>query len=131
MTSKVKVVNKFAQFVEERERLAARAITQALVLGGSEAASLTPVHHGVLLNSAFRQVEKDGDRIVGTAGYTAAYALAVHEAKGKLAGKPRPLEGGRAQGVFWGPGGEPHFLKKGFQKAKPQIDSIFTGAMKV
>lgn len=131
MRGKVKVINKLPQFIEEREHLAARAITQALVIGSSEAATLTPVKSSNLLNSQYRQVEKDGTKIVGTVGYTAAYAKAVHEASGKLKGLPRPLEDGKPQGVFWGPGGEPHFLTKGFDTAKPRIDAVIAKTLKV
>jgi hypothetical protein len=130
LTSKVKVVNKLPDFVRDRQYVAARAVTKALVLGASEASTLTPVKSSNLLNSQFRSVELDGTKVVGTVGYTAAYALAVHEASGKLKGRPRPLENGKPQGVYWGPGGEPNYLKMGFEKAKANIDAVITGALK-
>ena len=128
---KVRVINKMPEFVSSVERKAARTITAALVLGGSEAAALTPQHTGNLINSRFAYVRQEGGRVVGTTGYTAEYALAVHEASGKLKGQPRPEENGRPQGNYWDPRGEPRLLEAGFERAKPQIDALFRGALKV
>lgn len=116
MTSKVKVVNRLPQFIEERERLAVRAITQALVIGASEASVLTPIDTSTLLNSQFRRVEKDGDKIVGTVGYTAAYALAVHDPKNKQ--------------TFRRATAEKEFLSKGFKNARANIDAVMARELK-
>jgi hypothetical protein len=111
-----KVTNRLPQFVAERQRLAARGMTQALVLGASEASVLTPVDTSTLLNSQYRDVRKEGDAIVGTVGYTAAYALAVHESK-------KPVTFRRATA-------EREFLRKGFENAEPNIRAVITGAIK-
>lgn len=131
MKGKVRIVNKLPQFVDDVRHRAARAMNQALILGASEASTLTPIKSSNLLNSQFRRVELDGAKVVGSVGYTAAYALAVHEASGKLKGTPRPPENGKPQGVYWGPGGEPNFLKRGFENAAPAIRSVLIGALKV
>jgi hypothetical protein len=38
--------------------------------------------------------------------------------------------GGTEQGVYWGPGGEPQFLKKLLSKVKPRIPEIIAKGMK-
>ncbi len=116
MTSKVKVVNKLPDFVRDRQYVAARAVTKALVLGASEASVFTPVDTSTLLNSQFRRVAVEGSKVVGTVGYTAAYALAVHDPKHKQ--------------TFRRSTAEKEFLSKGFEKAKANIDAVITGALK-
>ena len=111
-----RVVNRLPQFIEDRQRLAAAAMTKALILGASEASVLTPVDTSTLINSQFRRVEKDGARIVGTVGYTAAYALAVHDP-----GNPQTFRRASAQ---------KEFLRLGFEKAEPSIRAVITGAIR-
>jgi hypothetical protein len=54
-------------------------------------------------------------------GYTAAYALPVHEAVGmKLRGKPRKS----GIGVYWGPSGSAKFLEKSLRERKKDAASI-------
>lgn len=135
-----RIVNNMPRFVDEAQKKLARSMTQALILGGSEAASMTPIDTSTLINSQFNDVDAVGGKIVGTVGYTAEYALAVHEASGKLKGQPRAdfgttsagvsFGGGTGQGVYWGPSGEPQFLKKGFEQAEPHIKAVLTGAIK-
>lgn len=111
-----RVVNKLPQFIADRQARAARVMTQALVLGASEASVLTPIDTSTLLNSQFRKVDREGDAIVGTVGYTAAYALAVHSSE-------KPV-------VFRRATAEREFLKKGFEAAEPSIRKAFIGALK-
>ncbi len=127
--TRARIVNRLPQFTADVQRKLARAMTQALVLGTSESAAVTPRHTGNLLNSMYRNVSGDGSKVVGSAGYTAEYAMYVHEASGKLKGLPRPKEGGRDQGVFWGPSGQPEFLRIGFERAEPNIRAVVTGAI--
>lgn len=121
-----RIVNNMPRFVDAAQRKLARSMTQALILGGSEAASMTPIDTSTLINSQFNDVDSVGGKIVGTVGYTAEYALAVHEAKGTMKGKPRE----NGQGNYWDPTGEPQFLKKGFEQAEPHIKAVLTGAIK-
>ncbi len=115
---KPQVTNDMGKFITEREHAAARAITAALVLGGSEASVLTPIDTGTLLNSQFRHVSKDeAGRIVGTVGYTAAYAVPVNDPS-------HPQQ-------FRRPTAEKDFLRKGFDNAAASIDGVFTGTLKV
>ncbi|KQP02457.1 hypothetical protein ASF45_20600 [Pseudorhodoferax sp. Leaf265] len=91
-------------------------MNQALILGASEASVLTPIDTSNLLNSQYRSVDKQGDRIVGTVGYTAEYAAAVHDAD-------------NAQ-TFRRPSAEKEFLKHGFERAEPNIRAVIKGAIK-
>ena len=91
-------------------------MTQALILGASEAASMTPIDTSVLINSQFRNIDAQAGRIVGTVGYTAEYALAVHD-------PANPQNFRRASA-------EKEFLKKGFEQAEPNIRAVILGAIK-
>lgn len=111
-----RVTNSLAAFVADRERRAARGMTQALILGASEASVLTPIDTSTLLNSQYREVKKDGDRIVGRVGYTASYAQPVHD-------PDHPQN-------FRRPSAEKEFLRKGFERAEPNIRAVVIGAIK-
>lgn len=129
-TPRVRVVNRMPQFVNDVQRRAARGVLQALTLGASEAAALTPQHTSNLINSQYKAVDQQGARIVGRVGYTAEYALWVHEAPGTLKGQPRPAETGKPQGNYWDPRGEPEFLARGFDRALPNIRRVLKGALR-
>lgn len=148
MATRSRTTNNLPQFVGRVQQKAARSMTQALILGASEAASMTPIDTSTLINSQFRNIDAQAGRVVGTVGYTAEYALAVHEASGRLKGEPRAnfgttsnhsnfgpqkpsaFGGGTGQGVYWGPSGEPQFLKKGFEQAEPNIRAVILGSIK-
>lgn len=115
--NKPRIVNRLPQFVEAQQRKAARGMVSALILGASEAAALTPIDTSNLLNSQFRRVDQDGSRIVGTVGYTAAYALPVHD-------PDNPQNFRRAAA-------EKEFLSKGFERAEPNIRAVIKGAIRV
>lgn len=127
----VRVSNRLPKFVDAQQRKAGRVVYAALTLGATEAAALTPQHTSNLINSRYSDLEMQGSKIMGRTGYTAEYAMWVHEASGKLKGQPRPAENGIAQGNYWDPRGEPKFLEKGFENAKPAIDRMISGALKV
>lgn len=103
-------------FVADVQKRGARAMTQALVLGSSEASALTPIDTGTLLNSQFRKVTKEGDSVVGTAGYTASYALPVHDPSVKQ--------------TFRRSSATKEFLRKGFERAEPRIQTIIVGSLR-
>ena len=108
--------NRLPQFLAAVEQKAARGVTQALILGASEASVMTPVDTSTLLNSQFRNVTKEGSKIVGTVGYTAEYAKYVHDPNVKQ--------------KFRRSTAEKEFLKKGFEEAEPNIRAVITGAIK-
>jgi hypothetical protein len=113
----IRVVNNLPQFINATQRKAARGMTQALVMGANDASVLTPIDTSNLLNSQFLRVEKVGERIVGTAGYTANYALPVHDPE-------NPQN-------FRRPSAEKEFLKKGFERAEPNIRAVIKGSIRV
>lgn len=60
-------------------------------------------------------------------GYTAAYALYVHEnMEMKLAGEPRPS----GLGVYWGPNGGPKFLEQPARELAPQMREMIKADLK-
>jgi hypothetical protein len=111
-----RITNHMPRFIEGVQRNGAKAMTQALILGGSEAAVMTPIDTSTLLNSQYRNVEASGSRIVGSVGYTAEYAAAVHDP-----GHPQN---------FNRPSARKEFLKLGFEQAEPNIRNVITGAIK-
>lgn len=114
--AKPRITNKLPQFTAKVQAGAARGMTQALILGASEASVLTPIDTSTLLNSQFRNVSKEGEKLVGTVGYTAAYALPVHDPKVKQ--------------NFRRPTAQKEFLRKGFENAEPNIRAVLKGAIK-
>lgn len=111
-----RMTNRLPQFITAVEQKAARAMTQALILGASEASVMTPVDTSTLLNSQFRNVAKEGSKIVGTVGYTAEYAADVHDPNIKQR--------------FRRSTAEKEFLRKGFEESEPNIRAVITGAIK-
>lgn len=111
-----RITNKLPAYVKTVEGKAVRGMTQALILGASEAAALTPIDTSTLINSQFRDVGISEGRVVGRVGYTAAYALPVHDP-----GNPQDFR--RA-------GAQKEFLKKGFERAEPNIRKALKGALK-
>ncbi|KTT18008.1 hypothetical protein NS331_16520 [Pseudacidovorax intermedius] len=105
------------QFVTRTEQRGARGVAQALVLGAAEASVMTPIDTSNLLNSQYRDVSKHGKAIVGRVGYTAEHALPVHDPEHKQ--------------QFRRATAKKEFLKKGFEKAEPNIRGVITGAIRV
>ena len=89
-----------------------KTMMEVLITGQAYAAAITPRDTSTLVNSQYRKLTPVTDGLVGRVGYAANYAQYVNDAKGTLKGKPRP--GNR--GVYWGPDGEPDFLRKGFER---------------
>ena len=111
-----RITNRLPQFLSAVEQKAARGVTQALILGASEASVMTPIDTSTLLNSQFRNVAKDGSKIVGTVGYTTEYAKYVHDPNIKQ--------------KFRRSTAEKEFLRKGFEEAEPNIRAVIAGAIK-
>lgn len=117
------------------------AATAAAIVIQSEAALRTPVDTSYLINSQFRRVIVNPDGAQAFIGYTAAYALAVHEASGKLKGQPRAdfgktregvaFGGGTGQGNYWDPAGEPKFLENAARESTKVIDSVVKKALEL
>ena len=106
-----------------------QVMQQVLEIGATNAALITPVDTSFLINSQYKRQFFSGDNLFGQVGYTANYARNVSEASGKLKGQPRAKRGGKSQGNYWDPNGEPDFLRKGFERDGMQAikDVIING----
>lgn len=92
--------------------------------------SHVPVEYGPLKASAYtRAVGKGFDTVVDV-GYTASYALYVHEQVGMvLKGQPRPS----GRGAFWDPQGQAYakFLEEPMRRLIPAMNRIIFQAAKI
>lgn len=121
-------VERTSQIVDEIiATKAVRTLKSATYIIRTESATLTPIDTSTLINSQFDAVEVSGTRITGKVGYSASYALYVHNASGKLKGRPRR----NGNGTYWSPGGEPQFLTKAAQRTKDLVDSVIKKEMKL
>lgn len=114
--NKPRVTNNLPAFTGTVQQRGARTMTQALILGASEASVLTPIDTSNLLNSQYKDVRVEGDKVIGSVGYTADYALPVHDPS-----HPQNFRRVTAQ---------KEFLSKGFERAKPNIDKVIAGGLK-
>lgn len=106
---------------------AIRALKSATYIIRTESATMTPIDTSTLINSQYDTVEINGMLITGKIGYSSNYALYVHNASGKLKGKPRPS----GRGNFWSPHAEPKFLTKAAEKTQSLVDSTIRREMKI
>lgn len=114
--AKPRVTNRLPQFLSRVQEKGARGMTQALSLGASEASVMTPIDSSTLINSQYRRVETVDSKVVGTVGYTAPYAIPVHDPEVKQ--------------KFRRPSAEKSFLSKGFEAAEPKIRAVIMGEIK-
>lgn len=109
-----------------------KGIIKATLLVKREAMKITPVDTGNLVNSAFSNVMVKGKDIVGTIGYTAAYAAAVHE---MIESKSIKGPGGMVEfqrGVtFQKPGAQAKFLETPLKKNAKKILRIIKKEAKI
>lgn len=98
-------------------RKAVRAMQSALLIGGSQAALYTPIDTSTLINSQYREIDVKGTRITGRVGYSANYAIFVHDPN-----VPQVFRRSTAQ---------KEFLTKGFEDTKPQIDAVIKKEMQL
>lgn len=113
---------------------AEKTLTEVLITAAGFAATMTPIDTSNLINSQYRKITAYGTRVVGAIGYTAAYAAAVHDAKGTLKGTSTPRsKSDPSRGNFWDPDGEPEFLRKAFEDsdARAAIDAVIKRGMKI
>lgn len=88
-------------------RKAARALQSAMLIGAAQAALYTPIDTSTLLNSQYRELVMHGTRLTGRVGYSANYAVYVHD--------PNVPQ------VFRRATAEKEFLTKGFADTQGQI----------
>lgn len=91
-------------------RKVVRAIQSAMLIGSSQAALYTPIDTSTLLNSQFREIDVNGTKVTGRVGYSANYAVYVHDP-----GVPQTFRRATAR---------KEFLTKGFEDTREQIDAV-------
>ena len=91
-------------------RKIARAIQSALIIGSSQASLYTPIDTSLLINSQYREIMIKGVMVTGRVGYSANYALSVHDPNVKQ--------------KFRRSTAEKEFLRKGFDDMRGQIDAV-------
>lgn len=91
-------------------RKVVRAMQSALIIGGSQAALYTPIDTSTLINSQFREISVNGNRVTGRVGYSANYAAYVHDPS-----VPQNFRRATAR---------KEFLTKGFDDTRRQIDAV-------
>lgn len=108
------------------QRRTEAAVYAVLSQGAALAQTMVPIDTGNLANSQYApQIQVESNRVMGSVGYTALYAGAVHDAPGKLLGTSTPRDSGDpSRGNVWDPNAEPGFLSKGFEKLMPAVPNI-------
>ena len=101
--------------VNVQGRKAVRAIQAALLIGGTRAALYTPIDTSMLINSQYREVFVNGTRLTGRVGYSANYAVYVHDPN-------HPMK-------FKRPTAKKEFLYEGFKDEKDAIDQAIRKEM--
>ena len=114
---KLEFTNNLPEFLDNKERLAAKVITQGSMLILTEASYRTPIETNNLLNSYKRGISKDGSKIKGVIYNTAEYAAYVHDPA--------------VRQTFTRDSAVKEFLKVGAESAKPLIDALLKKALKV
>ena len=92
--------------------------------------SHVPVEFGPLKASAYTRASGKGFDTVVDVGYTAAYALYVHEKTGMvLKGQPRPS----GRGKFWDPAPQASakFLEEPLRRLRPQMSQMIFQSAKI
>ncbi|WP_208923176.1 HK97 gp10 family phage protein [Escherichia coli] len=98
-------------------RKVVRALQSAMIIGSSQAALYTPIDTSTLLNSQYRELINNGVRLTGRVGYTANYAVFVHDPN-----LPQTFRRATAQ---------KEFLTKGFEDTRSQIDAVMRKELSV
>ncbi|HHM4202974.1 MULTISPECIES: HK97 gp10 family phage protein [Klebsiella pneumoniae complex] len=91
-------------------RKVVRAIQSAMLIGSAQAALYTPIDTSTLINSQFREITANGTRVTGRVGYSANYAVYVHD--------PAVKQNFRRATA------RKEFLTKGFEDTRSQIDAV-------
>ncbi|HCT9585368.1 HK97 gp10 family phage protein [Raoultella ornithinolytica] len=91
-------------------RKVVRALQSAMLIGSAQASLYTPIDTSTLINSQFREITANGVRVTGRVGYTASYAVFVHDPEVKQ--------------TFRRASAQKEFLTKGFEDTSSQIDAV-------
>jgi hypothetical protein len=120
--------------IKARQAVMGTAMNKALRLAGlklqRESQQKVPVNFGNLKASAYTRVEGTGMKTVVTVGFTAFYAVYVHEAVGMvLKGQPRP----QGRGLYWDPQGKAQakFLEEPARTMAPELLQIIRNITRI
>ncbi|ENZ0270383.1 HK97 gp10 family phage protein [Morganella morganii] len=98
-------------------RKVTRAIQAAMLIGGAQATLFTPIDTSTLINSQFREITVNGTRVTGRVGYSANYAVFVHDPKVKQ--------------TFRRATARKEFLKLGFEESREEIEAAMHQEMRI
>lgn len=118
---KMKVVRKggnrdFDRYVSHVQQRVSLAMQRFLIDAGAHASIYTPIDTSTLINSQFRTVSVNGTRVTGRIGYSASYAVYVHDPKVKQ--------------KFKRPTAQKEFLKKGVEETLPNLTKYIQEELK-
>ncbi|MBT0366433.1 HK97 gp10 family phage protein [Morganella morganii subsp. morganii] len=98
-------------------RKVTRAIQAAMLIGGAQATLFTPIDTSTLINSQFREITVNGTRVTGRVGYSANYAVFVHDPKVKQ--------------TFRRATARKEFLTLGFEDSRDEIEAAMHQEMRI
>lgn len=98
-------------------RKVTRAIQAAMLIGGAQATLFTPIDTSTLINSQFREITVNGTRVTGRVGYSANYAVFVHDPKVKQ--------------TFRRATTRKEFLTLGFEESRDEIEAAMHQEMRI
>ncbi|MEX9565825.1 HK97 gp10 family phage protein [Morganella morganii] len=98
-------------------RKVTRAIQAAMLIGGAQATLFTPIDTSTLINSQFREITVNGTRVTGRVGYSANYAVFVHDPKVKQ--------------TFRRATARKEFLSLGFEESRDEIEAVMHQEMRI
>ncbi|MEM8324891.1 HK97 gp10 family phage protein [Morganella morganii] len=98
-------------------RKVTRAIQAAMLIGGAKATLFTPIDTSTLINSQFREITVNGTRVTGRVGYSANYAVFVHDPKVKQ--------------TFRRTTARKEFLTLGFEESRDEIEAAMHQEMSI
>lgn len=99
-------------------RKVTRAIQAAMLIGGAQATLFTPIGDtSTLINSQFREITVNGTRVTGRVGYSANYAVFVHDPKVKQ--------------KFVRATARKEFLALGFEESRDEIEAAMRQEMRI
>ncbi len=130
-------VKEFQDNLKKEKALLAKRVQQALSTAGlflqRESQQRVPVDYGILKASAFTRANGRGLNTVVNVGYTALYAMYVHE-NIEMKGRGMPRDPGNpGRGNFWDPAGrgQAKFLEEPARTLRPQLLKIVQNAVKL
>ncbi len=98
-------------------RKVTRAIQAAMLIGSAQATLFTPIDTSTLINSQFREITVNGTRVTGRVGYSANYAVFVHDPKVKQ--------------TFRRATARKEFLTLGFEESRDEIEAVMHQEMRI